>query len=147
MNIVDRFGFLVSDSGRLYGKVFDVRARQIGLSLAQCRLVAALAAHQGEKPLSQADLAEQLDLTPMGVTTLCDRMEAAGWLRRSPSVTDRRVKQIALLPPAFQALEQAMAIGDALQVQVQQGLSADECLQLQQLLRKVHGNLADMVNR
>jgi DNA-binding MarR family transcriptional regulator len=146
MNIIDRFGFLVSDAGRLYGRVFDVRARQIGLSLAQCRLVGVLAAYQGDKPLSQADLAEHLDLTPMGVATLCDRMAAAGWLRRAPSATDRRVNQIELLPPAYQALEQAMAIGDALQVQVQQGLSPDECLQLHVLLRKIHRNLADMVN-
>jgi DNA-binding MarR family transcriptional regulator len=145
IKLTERFGFLVSDTGRLYGRVFDQRARQqLGLSLAQCRLLGALAAHEGEKPLSQAELADRLDLTAMGVATLCDRMEAAGWLRRAPSATDRRVNGIELLPPAGEALAAAMAIGDELQAQAQQALNEAECRQLQQLLARVHGRLAEL---
>ncbi|KUM01853.1 MarR family winged helix-turn-helix transcriptional regulator [Chromobacterium subtsugae] len=148
IRIAERFGFLVSDTGRLYGRVFDQRARQqLGLSLAQCRLLGALAAHEGEKPLSQAELADKLDLTPMGVATLCDRMQAAGWLRRVPSATDRRVNEIELLEPAFAALKSAMALGDELQQQAQQGLSPEEDAQLRALLGKVHGNLASLLSR
>jgi DNA-binding MarR family transcriptional regulator len=144
----ERFGFLVSDTGRLYGRVFDQQARQqIGLSLAQCRLLGVLASCQGEKPLSQAELAERLDLTPMGVATLCDRMAAAGWLCRMPCATDRRVNEIELLPPAFQALEAAIALGDALQVQAQAGLNEEESRQLRDLLRKVHVNLGKLCHR
>ncbi|WP_047249078.1 MarR family winged helix-turn-helix transcriptional regulator [Chromobacterium subtsugae] len=148
IRIAERFGFLVSDTGRLYGRVFDQRARQqLGLSLAQCRLLGALAAHEGEKPLSQAELADKLDLTPMGVATLCDRMQAAGWLRRVPCATDRRVNEIELLEPAFAALKSAMALGDELQQQAQQGLSPEEDAQLRALLGKVHGNLAGLLSR
>ena len=148
IRIAERFGFLVSDTGRLYGRVFDQRARQqLGLSLAQCRLLGALAAHEGEKPLSQAELADKLDLTPMGVATLCDRMQAAGWLRRVPSATDRRVNEIELLEPAVDALKAAMALGDELQKQAQQGLSPEEDAQLRALLGKVHGNLAGLLSR
>ncbi len=139
-----RFGFLVNEVGRLYGRRFDQLSRkQLGLSRAQCRLIGVLASHDGEVPLSQADLADRLDLTPMGITSLCDRMAAAGWLQRSPSATDRRVNQIELLPAAHEALTTALAIGDTLQTQALAGLSAAERSQLVALLRKAHANLSE----
>src|SRR5689334_3973943 len=110
-----RFGFLVSEVGRLYGRLFDQRARErLSLSRAQCRLLAVVAADAG-RPWSQADLAQSLDLTPMGVTTLCDRMEAGGWIARRPSATDRRVNTIELQAQAGAALDDALAVGDDVQ--------------------------------
>ncbi|AUH51914.1 MarR family transcriptional regulator [Chromobacterium sp. ATCC 53434] len=148
LKLTERFGFLVSDAGRLYGRVFDQRARQqLGLSLAQCRLLGALAAHDGDSSLSQVELADRLDLTPMGVATLCDRMQAAGWLRRVACPNDRRVNKIELLPPAYDALKSAMALGDELQRQAQQGLDDAEAEQLQVLLRKVHANLGGLLSK
>lgn len=138
-----RFGFLVNEVGRLYGRAFDQLARkQLGLSRAQCRLIGAVAAHGDESPLSQTDLADRLDLTPMGVASLCDRMQASGWLRRRPSPTDRRINEIELEPAAHQALDAAMTIGDQLQSEALSGLSAAERSQLMALLRKVHANLS-----
>ncbi|ERE03095.1 MarR family winged helix-turn-helix transcriptional regulator [Pseudogulbenkiania ferrooxidans] len=148
LRLTERFGFLVSDTGRLYGRLFDLRARQqLGLSLAQCRLLGALAAHEGDGGLSQVELADRLDLTPMGVATLCDRMQAAGWLKRVPCLNDRRVNRIELLPPAYDALKSAMALGDELQRLAQQGLDAGEAKQLQALLQKVHGNLSELLSK
>jgi DNA-binding MarR family transcriptional regulator len=137
-----RFGFLVNEVGRLYGRRFDQLARQqLGLSRAQCRLLAAVAAHQDDRPLTQAELAQRLDLTAMAVATLCDRMEAAGWIRRQASPTDRRANEIALEPSADQALDAALAVSDSIQVQALAGLNAAERRQLMALLRQVHANL------
>jgi len=139
-----RFGFLVNEVGRLYGRRFDQLARaELGLSRAQCRLIGVLAAHDGDTPLSQAELADRLDLTPMGITSLCDRMAAAGWLRRSAHATDRRVKHIELLPSAHEALDKALALSDRLQAQALAGLSAAERSQLVTLLRKSRANLSE----
>src|SRR4051812_46506584 len=111
MNPIDfsqRFGFVVNEVGRLYGRQFDQRAREtLGLSRAQCRLLSQVAQNDSDRPWTQADLAHQLDLTPMGVATLCDRMEAAGWITRRPSATDRRANAIELRPQAQAALEKA----------------------------------------
>lgn len=86
LNLTRRFGFLVSDVARLYGQQFDRLAREeIGLSQAQCRLVGVLAAHEGDEPLSQTELAQRLGLSTMAVGSLCDRMATAGWIRREPS--------------------------------------------------------------
>jgi DNA-binding MarR family transcriptional regulator len=137
-----RFGFLVNEVGRIYGRHFDQLSRQqLGLSRAQCRLIGVLAMHGGERPLSQAELSDALDLTPMGVTSLCKRLEAGGWIRRQTSRTDGRAYEVALRAKAHQALDDAMAIGDKVQARALAGLSAMQREQLMSLLRAVHTNL------
>jgi DNA-binding MarR family transcriptional regulator len=122
-----RFGFLVNDVGRLYGEQFGRLARErIGLTLAQCRLLSALAMHDEETPMSQADLAQRLDLSAMAVCGLCDRLEAAGWIHRSDCPTDRRVRHVRLAPKAQQALDAALNLGDGLQARALARLSPAE---------------------
>jgi DNA-binding MarR family transcriptional regulator len=139
----ERFGFLVNEVGRLYGRRFDRLAREhIGLSRAQCRLLAALATHRGSSPLSQADLADRLDLSTMAVATLCRRLEQSGWIRRAAGERDRRVMEVQLRPRAEAGLDAALALGDQLQARALAGLSAAERAQLIALLQRVRANLA-----
>lgn len=144
-DFTQRFGFLVKSVGKLYSEEFDRLARErIGLTSAQCRLLGALAMHGDEEPLSQAELAQRLDLTPMAVAGLCDRMAAAGWIRREPSPTDRRVNKIHLEPSAEKALDSALSLSDGLNARVMAVLSQPERVQLLGLLAKVHGSLVDI---
>lgn len=139
-----RFGFLVNEVGRLYGRRFDQLARErLGLSRAQIRLIGALASHGADEPLSQAALAERLDLTAMGVASLVDRMEAAGWVRRIAHPTDRRVNGVQLQPHALEVLDDAVAVADEVQAHALAGLSAAERAQLIALLRRAHANLSE----
>lgn len=144
-NFTRRFGFLVSDVARLYGQQFDRLAREeIGLSQAQCRLLGVLAAHGNETPLSQTELAQRLGLSAMAVGGLCDRMAAAGWIRREPSPTDRRINQLHLEPRAKKALTGALAIGDALSTRALAALSPAERAQLLALLGKARESLISL---
>lgn len=146
-DFTQRFGFLVKNVGKLYSEEFDRLARErIGLTSAQCRLLGALAMHGDEEPLSQAELAQRLDLTPMAVAGLCDRMAAAGWIRREPSATDRRVNRIHLQPSAEKALDAALSISDGLNARVMSVLSQPERAQLLSLLGKVQGSLVDITS-
>ncbi len=137
-----RFGFLVSDVARLYGQQFDRAAReQLGLSQPQCRLLGVLAANGEDAPMSQAELAQKLGLSAMAVGSLCDRMAAAGWIRREAHATDRRVNLLQLEPRASKALAKAMEIGDALNAAATAGLTASERTQLLALLAKARESL------
>ena len=137
-----RFGFLVTDVARQYGQQFDRASREkLGLSQAQVRLLGVLAAHEDEPALSQAELAQRLGLTPMGVATLCDRMAAAGWIERRPRADDRRINELHMAPSARKAMEKAMAIGDELTTAALAGLSAAERAQLLALLAKAREGL------
>jgi DNA-binding MarR family transcriptional regulator len=137
-----RFGFLVNEIARLYSQQFDALGRQrLGLSQAQCRVIAVLAAHEGPQALSQTELAGKLGLSTMAVAGLCDRMAAAGWIRREPHPSDRRANHLYLEPRARKALERALAIGDELSAQTLAGLSASERAQLITLLGKARSGL------
>jgi DNA-binding MarR family transcriptional regulator len=130
-----RFGFLVNDVSRLYSQQFDRLARErLGLSQAQCRLLAVLAWHEGEAPLSQAEMAQKLGLTAMAVAGMCDRLAAAGWIERRAHPEDRRVNHLYIKPSARKALERALAIGDELTERTLAGLAPAERAQLLALL-------------
>ena len=135
-----RFAFLVNEVAKLYGEHFDRAAREgIGLSRAQVRLLGAVAT-RGEA-VSQAELAATIGVTPMGVASLVDRMEAAGWVERRASATDRRVNEIHLLPRAERALDAALAVGDELHARALATLSAAERKSLLALLAKARNGL------
>jgi DNA-binding MarR family transcriptional regulator len=137
-----RFGFVVNEVGRLYGRQFDQLSREeLGLSRAQCRLLGQVAYSEGDHPPTQSELAANLDLTPMAVATLVDRMEAAGWISRRPSETDRRANAIALQPRAEAALEKALNVSDRVQEAALAGFSATERKLLVAMLQRVRANL------
>jgi DNA-binding MarR family transcriptional regulator len=141
-HLTQRFGFVVNEVGRLYGRQFDQLSRvELGLSRAQCRLIAQVAWNESGQPPTQAELAQNLDLTPMAVATLVDRMEAAGWIARRPSATDRRANAIVLQPSAVAALDKAIAVGDRVQEAALAGFDASERKQLVSMLQRVRANL------
>ncbi|VTU26900.1 transcriptional regulator SlyA [Variovorax sp. SRS16] len=141
-DFTQRFGFLVNDVAKLYGQQFDRLARKrIGLSRAQCRVLGALAMRGDEQPLSQVELAQRLDLSAMAVGSLCDRLEAAGWLRREPSSSDRRVNRVHLAPSAEKALDAALTISDSLHARALAAFTSAERAQLLALLGKARQGL------
>ncbi len=145
-DLTQRWGFLVTDVSKLYSEQFDRMSRErIGLSLAQCRLLSALAVHEGERPLSQVELAQRMGLSAMGVAGLCDRMETAGWISRCASPADRRVNQVRLEPRAEEALNASFSVGDTLTAEALSPLSPEERTQLIELLGKVRKQLQGRV--
>jgi DNA-binding MarR family transcriptional regulator len=83
----DALGYLVLDIARLMTARFDARARGLGITRAQWSLIAALVRAEGS---SQARLAELMDLAPISVGRLVDRMARAGWVERRALAGDRR---------------------------------------------------------
>jgi DNA-binding MarR family transcriptional regulator len=137
-----RIGFIVNEVARLYGRQFDQLSREeLGLSRAQCRLIGQVAYTETGRAPTQAELAQHLDLTPMAIATMVDRMEAAGWITRRPSETDRRANAITLQPRAEAALEKAFAVSDRVQETALAGFSAAERKLLVGMLQRVRANL------
>jgi DNA-binding MarR family transcriptional regulator len=92
MNIApDQLGLLLHDASRLLRRRFEMRAAQFGLSSAQWRLLVHVLR---ETRVSQARLADRLEIEPISVSRLVDRMEQAGWVARGPDPDDRRVRVI-----------------------------------------------------
>src|SRR5215470_9593534 len=81
------FGFVLHETARLLTKRFDQRAKFLGLTRAQIQVLAYLVSHEG---INQAGLAELLEMEPISLARLIDRMEQAGWVVRRPDPKDRR---------------------------------------------------------
>lgn len=88
---IERLGFLIHDAARLMRKRFEARASGYGLSAAQWRLLVRLVKDEG---VAQARLAELLEIEPISVSRLLDRMEEGGWTERRQDANDRRVRMI-----------------------------------------------------
>ena len=134
------FGFLVHDAARLYGRRFDRNGRRLGLTRAQCRTLGYLARNEG---INQAGLADLLEIRPMTLVRQIDRMQEAGWIERRPDPTDRRARRLFLTEKARPVLGRIWDVATETQDQVLAALSPDEAEQLIDLLRRVHGALAD----
>lgn len=70
--------------------------RPHGLTASQFNVLNILAA--GEVGISQRELSEELVVDKSNVTGLINRMEKAGWVRRTEDAEDRRVYRLTLTP-------------------------------------------------
>ena len=81
-------GFLLHDVSRLLRKRFDRRARALGLTRAQWRVLVHLAPRQG---INQTALADILELDNVTLGRHVDRLEQTGWLERRPADFGRKL--------------------------------------------------------
>jgi DNA-binding MarR family transcriptional regulator len=103
------FGFLVHDVARLLKRRFDRRARQTGLPITrrQAAVVLYIARHEG---VSQAEVANWLDLEPIALVRMLDRLNEEGLVERRAHPTDRRVRTLWLAPGAAPVVERIQDI-------------------------------------
>lgn len=103
------FGFIVSDVTRLLRRSFNHRAQHMGLGLtpAQWQTLAHLRRNEG---INQGALAQILEVQPITLSRLIDRLEAAGWVERRPDPDDRRAVRLFLTDAAQPILERIRAV-------------------------------------
>jgi DNA-binding MarR family transcriptional regulator len=87
------FGFLISDVARLMRKNFDSRVKEIGLTRSQWWLLNHLFRADG---ITQAELAETLEIERSSTGKLLDLLELKGWIKRVVDKKDRRSKRVFL---------------------------------------------------
>jgi len=111
-------GFLIHDIARLLRRSFNRSVESLGLTQTQWRAIAQLSRNEG---INQVTLADILEVQPISLARLLDRMQEAGIIERRPDPTDRRAVQLYLTPAAQPILEalrhraagvQEQAVGD-----------------------------------
>jgi DNA-binding MarR family transcriptional regulator len=131
-------GLLMYDVARLMRANFHRRVQPLGLTQAQWRTLFHLARNEG---LNQGALAEILEIQPITLARLVDRLEAAGWAERRPDPADRRAFQLYVTAKARPVLEQIKELATETREEAMQGLSQTEREQLLDLLSALKGNL------
>src|ERR1700723_876247 len=105
------FGFIISDVARLLRTYADHKAAQFGMTRAQWAVLVRLDRAEG---INQSELAEMLDLQPITLPRLLDKLAESGLIERRPDPDDRRAKRLFLTPAARPLLERLGSLGDEL---------------------------------
>jgi DNA-binding MarR family transcriptional regulator len=131
-------GFLLHDVARLMRKRFEQNARELGLTRSQCQVLAHLSRHEG---IQQSNLAEILEVEPITLTRIVDRLEEAGLVERRAHPTDRRVRLLRLTKSAHPLLSDIFAIGAITISEALDGMADAERDRLFAILAGMKGNL------
>lgn len=132
-------GYLLSDSSRLLRRAFDERVRTLGLTAVQARLLLSL---QKFPDNNQAFYAERLEVEPITLTRIVDRMEDAGWIERMPDPADRRARRLHLTDKSRSIVGKLRGRVEGLVEDMVVGLSQHQRSELTRLLEVVSQNLA-----
>jgi MarR family transcriptional regulator, transcriptional regulator for hemolysin len=112
------FAFLLNDVARLLRTFADQRARQFGMTRAQWAVLVRLEHAEG---LKQSELAELLDLQPITLTRLVDRLCTNGLIERRPDPNDRRAKRLYLTAAARPLMDRLAELGGEMMGTVLEG--------------------------
>lgn len=134
-------GFLVHDVARLLRKRLEQQARaaDIGLTRAQWQVLAYTARSEG---LNQTCLAGYLEIEPITLVRLIDRLESMGLIERRIDPRDRRQRNLYLTEKAWPELERIRALGAEVREEALTGLDADERQRLMAALALIKSNLS-----
>ena len=133
-------GFLIYEVSRLMRRDFDTRVQTIGLTTAQWRALAHIASREGCR---QSTTAEILEIKPITLTRLIDRLEEAGWVERKPDAHDRRAVQLHLTEQARPLLKTMQEKSAQTRARALEGITDEEVTVLFDTLKRMKANLAD----
>src|SRR3974390_2113398 len=108
MSLQREIAFNLNDVARLLKTCADQRARDLGMTRAQWAVLARVENAEG---LKQCELADTLDLQPITLTRLIDRLCDSGLIERRADPDDRRAKRLYLTPAAGRVLDGLARIG------------------------------------
>jgi MarR family transcriptional regulator for hemolysin len=132
------FAFLLNDVARMLRTYADHKAAQFGVTRAQWTVLARLDRFEG---LKQSELADMLDLQPITLTRLLDRLCAGGLIERRPDPHDRRANRLYLTPAARPLLERLTDLGEELMAMALAGVDRHGVERMVAQLAKVKENL------
>ncbi len=136
------FAFILNDVARLLRTFADHKAAQFGMTRAQWAVLVRLDRCQG---LKQSKLAEMLDLQPITLTRLLDKLSDSGLIERRSDPTDRRAKRLFLTPKAKPQLSRLAALGEETMASALAGVEPQSVEQMVTQLAVVKENLRRLI--
>lgn len=137
--VMDNFGFLMAETSRLLRREFDRRATALGVTRAQWRVLVRLRHQDGVR---QVNLADALDVEPITLCRMIDRLSEAGLVERRRDEADRRAWRVFLTPKASPLMEKLHVLGEAFLADALEGVSEEEQQRVLDTLAVVRANLS-----
>lgn len=139
----DPIAFLMADGSRLFRRLFNMRARTLGLTGQQWRVLVLVFRNPG---MTQTMAAELMEVEPITLSRMVDRLEEAGLIERRPDPRDRRLRCLHLTGTALPVVDEMRAIAATLMDQGVAGFSPEEEARFRDFLERFRLNLAAKQN-
>ncbi|WP_339824453.1 MarR family transcriptional regulator [uncultured Parasphingorhabdus sp.] len=134
----DNLGFLIGDVSRLIRRTFDKRAKAIGVTRPQWRVLTWLQYNEG---INQSALADRLELDAMTLCRMVDRLQSAELVERRSDPADRRAWKLYLTEKGIALTSQLKPLGEQLLQEALHDVTEKDQEQLHQLLEQFRSNL------
>jgi len=135
----------IADTARMLRREMNRRAAALGATRAQWRVLARL--YRSGCGQRQVELAEALDVEPISLSRMHDRLEEAGLVERRPDPDDRRAWQIHLTDKAQPVIDELTRIGAEFQAELTEGLDPKEAAKVSGILAQLRERLVAMDER
>lgn len=136
--------FDIVETARLIRREVNRRVVVAGSTRAQWRVISRLS--RSGDGLRQVELADSLDMEPITLCRVIDRLEDAALVERRRDPTDRRAWRIYLTDKAQPIIDEISPVARQFEVELAAGLTAEEHATLVGLTAKLRANLAAMEN-
>lgn len=130
---------LIGDVARLLRTRADAKARMFGMTLAQWMILVRLESHPG---ISQNELAALVEVEPITVARLIDRLESRGFVERHADPADRRIWRLRISPAAAPMLKEVARVRRELNEMLIASIPAKELENAMDCLLHMKSNLA-----
>jgi MarR family transcriptional regulator, transcriptional regulator for hemolysin len=136
------FLFTLGELQRLLRAYADKEAARFGITRAQWAVLVKVERSEGMK---QTELAELLEMQPITLTRLIDKLCDAGWIERRSDATDRRVNRLYLRKAGRALLGKMSGLRSELTATALDGINPADAHRLLNQLEQIKENVRNAV--
>ena|SRR5579872_3083801 len=136
------FLFVLAELQRLMRAFADREAARYGITRAQWAVLAKVERFEGMK---QTELAEQMEMQPITLTRLIDKLFDNGWIERRGDESDRRVNRLYLTKAARPLLDKLAGLRADLTATALDGINPTDAHRLLTHLEAIKENLRNAI--
>src|SRR5712672_2025273 len=136
------FLFTLAEVQRLVRAYADKQAARYGITRAQWAVLAKVERSEG---LKQSELAEQMEMQPITLTRLIDKLCDNGWIERRGDQNDRRVNRLFLRKAARPLLGKLSGLRSELTATALEGINPTDAHRLLSQLETIKENVRNAI--
>jgi MarR family transcriptional regulator for hemolysin len=136
------FLFTLGEVQRMMRAYADREAARYGITRAQWAVLAKVERNEGMK---QSELAEQMEMQPITLTRLIDKLCGNGWIERRGDDSDRRVNRLYLRKAARPLLAKLAGLRSELTATALDGISPADAHRMLSQLEMIKENVRNAI--
>ena len=131
--------FEIAETAHAMRKAFDRRAAGMGVTRAQWKVLFRLTRRPG---LRQIELADMLDIEPITLSRIIDRLAEAELVERQADPADRRAWRLYVTKEAEPLVKRLRAVADEMTGDAFEGVDPEVIKTMRQVLARVRENVS-----